>query len=105
MISRIWHGWTTHENADIYENLLRGEIIKWIEGKNIPGYQGMQVLRRTHTDEVEFMTEMWFDDLDAVCQFAGEDYETAVVPDEAQKVLARYDPVSAHYEVRKKLNE
>ena len=28
MISRIWHGWTTPENADAYEQLLRHEIIE-----------------------------------------------------------------------------
>lgn len=101
MISRIWHGWTTHDNANTYETLLKDEIFKWIESKDIAGYRGIQLLRREHADEVEFMTIMWFDDLDAVRQFAGENYETAVVPPEAQKVLARYDPVSAHYEVRK----
>lgn len=101
MISRIWHGWTSHENADIYENLLKEEIFVWIESKNIAGYQGIQLLRREHTDEVEFVTIMWFDDIESVKQFAGEDYETAVVPEKAQKVLSRYDAKSAHYEVRK----
>lgn len=101
MISRIWHGWTSHENADIYENLLKEEIFVWIESKNIAGYQGIQLLRREHADEVEFVTIMWFDDIESVKQFAGEDYESAVVPEKAQKVLSRYDAKSAHYEVRK----
>jgi heme-degrading monooxygenase HmoA len=105
MISRIWHGWTTHENADAYERLLREEIFKWIESKDIAGYQGIQLLRRRLDAEDEFVTIMWFDDLDAVRQFAGEDYETAVVPPDAQKLLSHYDAVSAHYEVRKKLTE
>jgi heme-degrading monooxygenase HmoA len=105
MISRIWRGWTTHGNADAYERLLREEIFKWIESKDIAGYQGIQLLRRRLDDEVEFVTIMWFDDLDAVRQFAGEDYETAVVPPDAQKLLSHYDAVSAHYEVRKKLTE
>jgi heme-degrading monooxygenase HmoA len=83
MISRIWHGWTLHEDADAYENLLRKEIFKWIESKNIAGYQEIQLLRRELEDEVEFVTIMWFDSLDAVRQFAGEDCETAVVPPEA----------------------
>lgn len=104
MISRIWHGWTSHDNADTYENLLKEEIFIWIESKNIAGYQGIQLLRRELADEVEFMTEMWFDDIESVKQFAGENYETAVVPEKAQKVLARYDAKSAHYEVRKKLS-
>jgi heme-degrading monooxygenase HmoA len=104
MIGRIWHGWTTYENADAYERLLREEILKWIESKDIAGYQGIQLLRRELSDEVEFVTIMWFDDLDAVRQFAGEDYETAVVLPDAQRLLSHYDAVSAHYEVRKELS-
>ncbi len=105
MIGRIWHGWTTHANADAYESLLREEIFTGIAGKDIAGYQGIQLLRRPLENEVEFVTIMWFDDLDAVRQFAGDKYETAVVPPKAQRLLSRYDPISAHYEVRKNLTE
>ncbi len=104
MISRIWHGWTTFGNADAYEKLLREEIFKWIESKEIAGYLGIQLLRRRLDDEVEFVTIMWFADLDAVRRFAGDDYETAVVLPDAQKLLSHYDAVSAHYEVRKELS-
>ena len=34
MISRIWHGWTTIEKADIYENLLKTDIFPTIASKN-----------------------------------------------------------------------
>jgi hypothetical protein len=50
--------------------------------------------------EVEFVTIMWFDSLDAVRSFAGEDYEVAVVPQKARALLARFDARSQHYEVR-----
>ena len=105
MISRIWHGWTTFENADGYEKMLREEIFKWIESKEIAGYHGIQLLRRKLDDEVEFVTIMWFDDLAAVRQFAGEDYATAVVLPDAKKLLSHYDAVSPHYDVRKSLGE
>ena len=45
MIFRIWHGWTTPEKADIYENLLKKEIFPTIASKNISGYRGIQLLR------------------------------------------------------------
>lgn len=99
MISRIWHGYTTSANADAYENLLRHEIFDWIAGKQIPGYWGIQLNRRELKDEVEFVTIMWFDSLDAVRAFAGENYETAVVLPQAQALLAHYDLRSQHYEV------
>jgi hypothetical protein len=99
MISRIWHGWTTQENADAYENLLRTEIFTGIANRNIPGYQGIHLLRRNIPEGVEFVTIMWFDGIEDVIAFAGEDYEAAVVPPKAQQVLSHFDPRSAHYEV------
>lgn len=102
MISRIWHGWTTPENAGSYEELLRHEIFQGIEGRAIPGFRGIDLLRRDGPDEAEFVTIMWFDSLDAVRSFAGPDYEVAVVPTAAQALLARYDGRSAHYEVRER---
>jgi len=46
---------------------------------------------------------MWFDGIDAVRAFAGEDYEAAVVPPKARKLLSRFDARSQHYEVRAEL--
>jgi antibiotic biosynthesis monooxygenase (ABM) superfamily enzyme len=100
MISRIWHGWTTPANADAYEELLREEIFGGIANRHIPGYRGIQLLRRAIGDEVEFVTVMRFDDLEAVRAFAGDDYEIAVVPPKARAILAHFDARSQHYEVR-----
>jgi antibiotic biosynthesis monooxygenase (ABM) superfamily enzyme len=100
MISRIWHGYTTPANAEAYENMLAHEIFSWIAGRQIPGYRGIQLLRRRAGDEIEFITIMWFDTLDSVRTFAGEDYEAAVVLPQAQALLAHYDARSQHYEVR-----
>ncbi len=102
-ISRIWHGYTTPENADTYENLLKEEIFVGIKGRQIPGFQEIQLFRRNAGDEVEFITVMWFDTLDAVRVFAGDDYEAAVVPPKARQVLKRFDARSQHYEVREAL--
>ena len=100
MIGRIWHGYTTHANADAYEALLRSEIFIGIQDRLIDGYQSIQLFRRTLGDEVEFITIMWFDTIEAVQAFAGNDYETAVVPPKARELLARFDTRSQHYEVR-----
>jgi len=103
MIGRIWHGYTTEANADGYENLLKEEIFVGIRKRHIPGFQEIQLLRRKLEDEVEFMTMMWFDTLESVRGFAGEDYEKAVVPEHARALLTRFDSRSQHYEVREKL--
>jgi antibiotic biosynthesis monooxygenase (ABM) superfamily enzyme len=105
MISRIWHGWAAPHNADAYEALLRHEIFVGIRNRQIAGYRGIDLLRRDVGIEVEFVTIMWFDSLDAVQAFAGEDYETAVVPTKARLLLSRFDVRSAHYEVIERLEE
>jgi len=103
MIGRIWHGYTTEANADSYENLLKEEIFVGIRKRHIPGFQEIQLLRRAPEDEVEFVTIMWFNDLESVRGFAGEDYEKSVVPEHARALLTRFDDRSQHYEVREKL--
>jgi heme-degrading monooxygenase HmoA len=104
MISRIWHGWTNPGNADAYEELLKSEIFVGIRDRQIAGFRGMQLFRRDLSVEVEFVTVMWFDSLDAVRAFAGEDYEVAVVPPKARALLSRFDARSQHYEVRAALD-
>lgn len=99
MISRIWHGWTTLQNADKYETLLKEEIFVGIQNRHIRGFKGIQLLRRAINDEVEFITIMMFGSLDADREFAGEDYEQAVVPEKARKLLSHFDERSQHYEI------
>ena len=100
MIGRIWHGWTEQGKADAYEALLKEEIFVGIQKRQIADFLGIQLLRRNVGDEVEFITIMWFDSLDAVRAFAGQDYEIAVVPPKARALLARFDERSQHYEVK-----
>ena len=98
-IKRIWHGWTTHENADVYQQLLHTTIFPGIEAKQIRGYRSIALLRSDLEEEVEFITIMTFDTLQHVIDFQGEDYKQAYVPAAAQQVLKRWDLVAAHYEV------
>jgi antibiotic biosynthesis monooxygenase (ABM) superfamily enzyme len=100
MISRIWHGWTNLQNADKYEALLKEEIFVGIQERKIQGYRGIQLLRRQIGDETEFITIMTFDSFEAVREFAGQDYEQAVVPAKAREVLSHFDQRSQHYEIR-----
>jgi heme-degrading monooxygenase HmoA len=104
MIARIWHGFTTKENADSYEKLLKEEVFVGIEQKNVKGYKGIRLLRRELKDETEFTTIMQFESVEDVKQFAGEDYETAYVPAKARLILKRFDPKSVHCEVIYELN-
>ena len=42
---------------------------------------------------------MWFDSLDAIKAFMGEDYGVSHVPEAARAVLDRFDGRAAHYQV------
>jgi len=99
MICRVWHGWTSLANADAYEAVVRGEVIPGIEAMRIPAFRHIDLLRRELEHEVEFVTRMWFDDLDSIKQFVGEDYTRSHVPPRARAVLARFDERVAHYVV------
>lgn len=102
MITRIWHGWTASSNAEAYEDLLRSEIFPGIRDRKIPGYHGFHLLRWNRESDVEFITLMWFESLEAVRGFAGEEYDLAVVPQKARDLLLRFDERSQHYEVKAK---
>jgi heme-degrading monooxygenase HmoA len=97
MIARVWHGYTKPEHADAYEALLKPELLPGISKKL--GYKGSYLLRRDVGAEVEFITIMFWESLDAIRAAAGPDYETAIIPEERRKYLARYDAKSSHFEV------
>jgi heme-degrading monooxygenase HmoA len=97
MIGRLWHGWTSRENADAYEALLRAEVLPGIH--RVPGYRGAYLMRRDVPEGVEFVTLTIFDSMEAVRAFAGPDHEAAVVPPPARKLLSRFDERSVHYEI------
>jgi antibiotic biosynthesis monooxygenase (ABM) superfamily enzyme len=99
MICRLWRGWTTPENADAYQRIVHTEVIPGIEARNIPGFRHIDLMKRDLGDEVEFQTCMWFDSLEAIKAFMGEDYCVSHVPPQAQAVLKRFDSHAAHYEV------
>jgi heme-degrading monooxygenase HmoA len=99
MICRAWRGWTTPKNADVYERIVRSEVFPGIEARHIPGFCHIDLMRRELDDEVEFQTLMWFDSLEAIEAFMGEDYAVSHVPDAARAVLKRFDERAAHFEV------
>ncbi len=99
MICRLWRGWTTPDNAAPYERIVRGEVIPAIEAMKIPGFRRIDLMKRDLGPEIEFQTLMWFDDLEAIRAFVGEDYSVSHVPPAARAVLSRFDERASHYEV------
>jgi antibiotic biosynthesis monooxygenase (ABM) superfamily enzyme len=98
MIARIWHGWTRQADAQAYENLLRDEIFPSIAARKIRGYRSAELFIREDGDEVEFVTLLRFDSMDAVREFAGDDASKPVIFPKAEALIMRMEQAQ-HYRI------
>ncbi len=97
MIARLWRGWTSLDDADAYVAYVERT---GIEGyRATPGNRGAWILRRLHADRAEICTLSFWDSLDAIRAFAGEDVEQAVFFPEDDRYLIDRELRVAHYEV------
>jgi len=104
MICRVWRGWTTLENAAPYQALLTGQVMPGIRAMDIPGLLAHQALKREiigedTTPEIEHMTLIWFNTLEDVKAFVGDDHAIAHIPDAAKALLKHWDERVAHFDV------
>lgn len=102
-IIRTWRGWTTLENASIYEDMLINEVFPTVKKNGVIGLEKVSISAKNKKDEVEFFLVLQFESLDAVKSFAGENHENAYIPDNAKRVLKRYDKMAEHYELKGEL--
>jgi heme-degrading monooxygenase HmoA len=98
MIARIWQGWTKRADAKTYEKMLRDEILPGIAAREIKGYRSAELFVRDDDDEVEFITLLRFDSMDAVKEFAGSDEAKPVIFPGVEKLLTRMES-ARHYRV------
>ena len=98
MIARIWHGWTKPAEAKTYEKLLRDEIFPSIAARRIDGYRGAELFVREVGSEVEFVTLLRFDSMDAVAEFAGPEASKPVIFPKAEALITRMEQAQ-HYRI------
>lgn len=87
------------EHADAYERILSKEVIPSISNRGIKGFIRIEFMKRKLGNEMEFQTLMWFDDLHAVREFAGENYDSSYVPPVAREILSSFDDRAAHFDI------
>src|ERR1700730_2649457 len=97
MIARIWRGWAPRARAGDYQRHYESEVSGHLRA--VSGFRGAQLLRRQEGTEVMFASITWFTDLAAVRDFAGDDYERAVVEGAARDALTGWDERVSHHEV------
>jgi heme-degrading monooxygenase HmoA len=97
MIARMWRGWAIPEQADDYERHYESEVATHLRA--VPGFRGARLLRGTDGGEVVFTSITFFDSMDAVRGFAGDEYDLAVLEEDARRALSRWDDRVSHHEV------
>ncbi len=102
-IIRTWKGWTTKQNAPIYQDMLVNEVFPTVKKKGVRGLEKVSISVKHNKDDVEFFLVLQFDSLKSVKSFAGDDYEHAYIPENAKRVLLKFDSRAEHYELREEL--
>lgn len=102
-IIRTWKGWTTIENEPIYEDMLINEVFPAIKKKGVSGLEKVSISTQRKKDEVEFFLVLQFSSINDVITFAGEDYAKAYIPENAKRVLKRYDKSAEHFVLKEEL--
>jgi hypothetical protein len=97
MITRLWQGYTTPENAEAYESFIRSEMFPQLS--EVRGFLGGKLLRRNLFQEVEFIALTHFDSLESVRLAAGDEFGYIIIPEAGRKLLTRFDQRVAIYEV------
>ena len=97
MIARLWTGRTKAEDYDTYLAYLEESGVAALHAT--PGNRGVMVLRRLHGDQAEFSVMSFWDSLDDVMAFAGQDVDAARYFPEDERFLLDFPPRLKHFEV------
>jgi heme-degrading monooxygenase HmoA len=97
VIARVWTARTTAANSTAYRQHLEQHVLPALRA--IAGYAGMTLQSRTDGEGVEVVVTTRWSSLEAVRRFAGDDFERAVVAEEATTLLTAWDRRVRHYEI------
>jgi len=97
MIVRMWHGRVPTSKAAAYRHFTNGRAIP--DYRAVPGNISVHVLERQEGDVTHFMTLTFWEDLESIRAFAGDDLERAKYYPEDADFLLEYEPRVVHYEV------
>ncbi len=97
VIARLWKARATRDGAQAYDAYFTRVVVP--ELRAIRGFERAMVLHETRGDLVEVAVITWWASLDAIRAFAGEVLTTAVVHEDAARLLIDFDPVVSHHEL------
>lgn len=100
-VARVWRGVASvGPDAEAYLDHLVRDVLPSLE--QIGGHRGAQVLRRAHEGGIEFVVITFWDSMDAIHAFAGDEPDRAVVEPAARAVLRDFEETVTHYEVARR---
>jgi heme-degrading monooxygenase HmoA len=97
MIARMWHGRVEIGKAQAYRELLNQRAIP--DYQSVAGNLSVHILERREGDVTHFITLTFWQDMDAIKNFAGSDPEAAKYYPEDRIFLLEFEPTVMHYEV------
>ncbi len=97
MIARIWHGRTKAEDYEAYTEFLKDRAIA--DYRRTEGFIRLVFLRSVKGDEGHFTLITFWENLEVIRNFAGEDYEKAKYYPEDEGFLLEMEEKVEHYEV------
>lgn len=97
MVARIWRGAVRAADADAYVAYIEATGLR--EYRETPGNRGAWLLSRVEGDRCEIVTLSFWDSLDAIRGFAGDDVERAVFYPEDERFLIERDDRVTHWEL------
>jgi len=96
MIARIWHGITPASKADEYVEFLQKSGVRDYQATE--GNRGVHLLRRIEGDQSHFLILTFWDSVESIQRFAGEDYEKARYYPGDEEYLLEFEETVTHYE-------
>ncbi len=97
MIARIWHGRTKGEDYEAYTKFMREVAIP--DYKKTTGFVKLTFLRRLEGEIAHFNLITFWEDLEVIRNFAGNDFDKAKYYPEDKKYLLEFEERVTHHEV------
>jgi heme-degrading monooxygenase HmoA len=97
MIARIWRCTVSVER--LLEYLEHFQQSVYVDVKKLKGFKKVKILQRDMDGAVELTVISFWESLDAIRSFAGENVETAVVAPAAQAILLTFETTVTHHKV------
>jgi heme-degrading monooxygenase HmoA len=97
MISRHWIGIVKADRVTEYLEHLDRTVMPNLQ-KNA-GLKNCYYLKRKVNEGMEFLIVTEWENVDAIINFAGLDYEKAVVDDYAKSLMVTFEPRVRHYPI------